>query len=242
MPIRWYYMWSDKYKIFHHLLQDRVKEPEFTLCPIYIEQSVFDTELYKDTSKHAWDSSLIKVNAILESLKGDVGSYVLFTDIDLVVKPTVYQNIKQYIDEDQTIVFLEEGDHLNIGFMLMKLCPEVIDFWTSVKNNILHTPGLDQDYVNSLILLYKSKWTKFHNQQFTCSNTWDGTTEFSVLQVLSSCLGKEYDFVEKVFEIAQHMDMNDYMKYFPPDLIPYIYKFQEILMESHEEVSSAVNS
>jgi hypothetical protein len=146
------------------------------------------------------------------------------------------------MDDNQTMVFLEEGDHLNIGFMLMKVCPEVVDFWTSVKNNILHTPGLDQEYVNSLIKLYKGKWAKFHNQQFTCSNTWDGTTEFSVLQTLSSCLGKEYDFVEKVFEIAQHIDMNDYMKYFPPDLIPYIYKFQEILMESHQEVSSAVNS
>ena len=126
--------------------------------------------------------------------------------------------------------------------MLMKVCPEVVDFWNSVKNNILYKPGLDQDYVNSLILLYKSTWTKFNNQQFTCSNTWDGTSDFSVLHALSSCLGKEYDLVEKVFEIAQHIDMNDYMKYFPPDLIPYIYKFQEILMESHQEISSAVNS
>ena len=219
-----------------------MKEPEFTLSPIYIEQAVFDVELYKDTTKHAWDSSLIKVNAILDSLNNESGSYLLFTDVDIVIKPTVYHNIKQYIDDNQTMVFLEEGNHLNIGFILMKVCHEVVDFWTSVKNNILHTPGLDQDYVNSLIKLYKGKWTKFHNQQFTCSNTWDGTTEFSILQTLSSCLGKEYDFVEKIFEIAQHIDMNDYMKYFPQDLIPYIYKFQQILMESHQEVSSAVNS
>ena len=242
MPISWYYMWSDKYRIFHELLQDTMKEPEFKFYPIYIEQSIFDAELYKDEKKHAWDSSLIKVNAILDSLKNESGQYLLFTDIDIVIKPTIYRNIKQYIDDNQTMVFLEEGDHLNIGFILMKVCPEVIDFWTSVKDNILHTPGLDQDYVNSLILLYKGKWTKFHNQQFTCSSTWDGTTEFSILQTLSSCLGKEYDFVEKIFEIAQHIDMNDYMKYFPQDLIPYIYKFQQILMESHQEVSSAVNS
>jgi len=242
MPISWYYMWSDKYRIFHELLQETMKEPEFTLSPIYIEQSVFDMELYKDTTKHAWDSSLIKVNSILDSLNNESGSYLLFTDIDIVIKPTVYKNIKQYMDDGQTIVFLEEGNHLNIGFMLMKVCPEVVDFWTSVKNNILHTPGLDQDYVNSLIKLYKGKWTKFHNQQFTCSNTWDQTTEFSILQTLSSCLGKEFDFAEKIFSVAQFIDINKHMQYVPQNIIPYIEQFQELVFRSHQELSSAVNS
>jgi hypothetical protein len=99
--------------------------------------------------------------------------------------------------------------------------------------------GHDQKHVNDLILTYGGKWTKFDSQIFTCSNIWNGSKEFSIMQPLSSCLGKEFDFAEKIFVTAQHIEIEEYMKYVPEDIIPFIYKFQEIIFKSYKE--SAAN-
>jgi hypothetical protein len=58
------------------------------------------------------------------------------------------------------------------------------------------------------------------------------------MKPLSSSLGKEFDFAEKIFITAQHIDIEEYMKYVDPDIIPYIYKFQEILFKSHQLAKS----
>ena len=219
-----------------------MKESEFTLCPIEINQSVFDKELYREEGKHSWNGCLIKIDLLLECLRTSAESYILFTDVDLIVKSDVYKNLKSHMDADQTMVFLEEGEHLNIGFILLKVCPDVIGFWSDVREAMIKNPGHDQKYVNDMICNYKGLWTKFDNQIFTCSNIWNGTTEFSVLQPLSSCLGKEFDFAEKIFTAAQHIDVNDYMRYVPEGILPYIYQFQELLFRAHQESSPAVNS
>jgi len=240
MSIEWYYIWSDKYRFFHEILKDTVKEPEFVINPIYIDQSYFDKNLYQVEGKHSWNGCSLKIDLLIERLRLAKTDYILFTDVDLIPKENIYKNLKQYIDNNQTQVFLQEGNHLNIGFILLKVCPEVIEFWESIKLKMVELPDHDQKYVNECIHKYKMKWTFFDTQIFTCSNIWNGTTEFSIMQPLSSCLGKEFDFAEKIFVTAQHINLESYMKYVPENIIPYIYKFQEILYQTHKE--SAVNS
>ena len=239
MQIPWFYMWSEKYRFFHELFQNSMKETEFVVKPIHIDQSYFDKNLYQTEGKHSWNGCTLKIDLLIEQLEKARESYILFTDIDIIPQSDIYNNLKKHIEDEETMVFLQEGGHLNIGFILLKICPEVIAFWKLVKETMIELPGHDQKYVNNLIADYKGKWTRFDNQKFTCSNTWDRTTPFSIMQPLSSCLGKEFDFAEKIFCTAQHLDVQPYMQYVPENIIPYIYKFQELLYLSHQESKTA---
>ena len=181
--IPWYYMWSEKYRFFHEIFQDTMKEPEFSIRPIYLDQSVFDATLHQGGS-HAWTNSTLKVDKLIEVLESSELPYVLFTDIDLVCKDAIFPNLQCHIDARHSMVFLQEGHQLNIGFMLLMVCKEVIDFWKNIRE-MVRQGGLDQDHVNDVMPTYSLPWGKFDDKAFTCSNTWDGT-KFSVIQTLSS--------------------------------------------------------
>ena len=238
MALSWYYMWSDNYRFFHEIVKNSMKDPEITLKPIEVAQSLFDKELYKVEGKHHWEGSLIKVDLLLDRLNEALAnseSHILFTDVDLIVKPGVYKAVKPYIDQEYDMVFLKEGEQLNIGFLLLKTTPRVVDFWKGIRAKMMEKEGWDQGYVNQEIHNFSGSYTTFHDQLFTCSNTWDSKTEYVIMQVLCSCLGKEFNMAEKIFSMAQNIDIQPYMQYVKEDIIPYIYKFQEYLYESHRQ-------
>jgi len=226
-------MWSQKYAFFHHMLQNDMKDSELTLEPIFIEQSFFDAKLHQKEGDHAWSGCSMKIDLLIDKLKAAKEPYILFTDVDVVVKPGIYTKLKDHMDKGDTMVFLKEGEHLNIGFVLLKVCSEVLDFWELVKATIDDKGGHDQAHVNDLIKGYPATWTTF-DRLFCCSNTWDGGP-FLVIQPLCSNLGKEFNFAEKVFYAAQYTNVETYMKYVPEDIVPFIYRFQEILIRSHQQ-------
>jgi hypothetical protein len=215
------------------MLQDEMKEPELSLEPIFIEQSIFDSKLHQTEDGHAWAGCSIKIDLLVERLKTAKEPYILFTDIDVVTKPGIYDKLKYYMDINVSMVFLKEGDHLNIGFILLKVCSEVLEFWELVKATIEEKGGHDQAHVNDLIKGYPGTWTTF-DRLFCCSNTWDGGP-FLLIQPLCSNLSKEFNFAEKVFYTAQYTSVEPYMKHVPEDIIPFIYRFQEILIRSHQQ-------
>ena len=238
--IPWFYMWSQKYAFFHHMLQDSMKEDSLRLEPIFIEQSVFNENLHKKEGQHAWSGCAIKIDLLIQRLKEAKEPYILFTDVDLIVKPGIYQHLVPHMEADTSMVFLKEGQHLNIGFILLKVCPDVLSFWEIVKAKMVEEPKHDQTVVNELISEYPGTYTDFDNQIFACSNTWEGNVPFVLMQPLCSNLGKEFDFAEKVFYAAQYAEVQDYMKHVPADIIPYIYKFQDIYVRSHQEAKKEV--
>lgn len=230
-------MWSEKYRFFHELFLDTMKEPEFTVCPIHIDQSYFDTNLYQKEGVHSWNGCSLKIDLLIDRLQRATSSYIIFTDIDIIAKQDIYKNLKVHIDNNDTMVFLQEGSEgtkFNIGFILLKVCPEVIDFWNKVKTKMSEIPGHDQTYANDLIGEYKGKWARFDDQIFTCSNIWKGRIPFSILQPLSSCLGKEFDFAEKIYSTSQLCNIQEYIQYIPPNIIPFIYKIQEFISNSRK--------
>jgi len=215
------------------MLQDGMKESELSLEPIFIEQSVFDEKLHQ-TEGHAWMGCSLKIDLLIERLKRAKEPYILFTDVDVVVKPGIYEKLKGHMDKGDSMAFLKEGEHLNIGFILLKVCSEVLEFWELVKATIDEKGGHDQAHVNDLISGYPGTWSTFDQKDFACSNTWDGSP-FVVIQPLCSNIGKEFVMAEKVFYAAQYTDTEKYMKYVPEEVIPYIYRFQEILIRSHQQ-------
>jgi len=245
--IPFYFMWSKEYRFFYEILKATVKDSRLPLMPIEIDQSVFDRELYQIENEHFWQGSLIKVNTILDTLNTASSKYIIFSDIDCIFKAKLYDTILPYIEAENDIVYLKESRHINIGFMLFRVCPEVISFWELIKAKMIENPTLDQKYVNELMVDYPGKWSCFDDQLFACSNTWDGKTDFAMLQLLCSCLGKEFNMAEKIFYSAQHINIEPYMQYVKPEIIPFIYRFQEILVRSHKKedeskTNSAVNT
>jgi hypothetical protein len=241
MQIPWYYMWSDNYRFFRELLRDSIKESEIVVKEIYIPQEKFDAELYKFEDKHYWEGSLIKLDAIIKSLneaKENSDKYILFTDIDIVVKKPIYSILKKYIDENYDMVFFKEDPKLNIGFMLLRVTDEVLTFWLMVREKMLRG-GLDQVYVNELIQHFPGRYSTFNQEIFTCNTTWNYSTDFLIMQLQCSSLGKEFNMAEKIFNAAQYTNVENYMQYVPEEIIPYIYKFQELLYLSHQEAKTA---
>lgn len=232
IPIPWFYMWSQKYEIFHRLLVDTMKEPELVLKPLFIDQAVFDAEL--DQAKaHPWIGCAKKVELVIEQLKSALEPYIVFTDIDIIVKPTVYDKLATYMESGTTMAFLKEGEHCNIGVCLLRCCPEVISFWELVLAHMQAEPAHDQAIVNRLLPEYPGSWCTLSMKDFTCSNTWDGSP-FVLYQPLSSRIGRGMDFAEKIFYSAQFVNLQEYMKYVPPETIPLIYRFQDLLIERNK--------
>lgn len=234
VKVPWFYMWSQKYAFFHHMLQDHMTDQELVLEPIFIEQSVFDAKLNQTEGGHAWSGCSLKIDLLIKRLKAAKDPYILFTDVDIVVKPGIYARLKPYIEKGLTMGFLKEGEHLNIGFVLLKVCSEVLEFWELVKATLDEKGGHDQGHVNDLIREYPGTWTTFDQPWFTCSNAWTGGP-FLVIQPLCSNLGKEFVMAEKIFYSAQYANIEPYMKYVSEDVVRYIYKFQEILVRSHQQ-------
>jgi hypothetical protein len=59
------------------------------------------------------------------------------------------------------------------------------------------------------------------------------------LKIIPTDLGKEYNFAETVFTMAQYIDFQKYMEYVPEDVVPLIYKIQELLFLTHKEMKKA---
>lgn len=197
-------------RFFHEVLQHSMKDSELTLVSIERNQNVY--------------------SQIVELLEGSHEPYVIYSDSELIVKSDLFKNIKLYIDSDETMVFLEEELQPSLSFMVLKVCPEVITFFKNLNDTIS---------INDAIKEYKGKWTLFDNQLFTSSTLWNMKNNFSILKPVTSNLGKEFDFAEKIFTMGQHLNLDPYMQFVPEEIIPYIYKFQELLYLSHQESRTA---
>jgi hypothetical protein len=236
-------MWSEDYRMFYEMIKDQIKDSRLPLVPMEIDQAVFNKDLYQIKDQHFWRGSLIKVDAILNVLKAATpDSYIIFTDIDCIFKPTLYNAVLPYIEAGNDMCFLIESNHVNIGFMLFRVCLDVITFWEMIRAKMIENPILDQTYVQELLPNYLGKWCFFDDQLLSCSNMWKAEKPFAMIQLLCSCLGKELNMAEKIFYAAQHINMEPYMKFVKPDIIPFIYKFQEILMESQKRQRAAANT
>jgi len=150
--------------------------------------------------------------------------YIIVSDSDLVVRPGLEAELSGLKDD---MVFLSGPDNtFTSGFMRLKVSSDVIQFWETVT-------GLDESLPK-----FTGSISKFSNK-IVSSDTWNRQTDFYVLKVIPTNLGTEYNFAETVFTMAQYMDFQKYMEYVPEDIVPFIYKIQELLFLTHKEMKKA---
>jgi hypothetical protein len=236
-------MWSEGYRFFYEILKHSKWDNEFDLRPIEIPQSRFDEELYQNKEQHFWYGSFIKVDTIIDCLEKATESYIIFSDIDVLIRPGLYIQCVPFMEDNYDMVFLREGQHYNIGFMLFRVCPEVINFWKGIRLSMVEHMDLDQNYVNKNLPEFSGKVGHFDKKYVLNNNDWDGSNHnWKFIQILCSCISKEFNMAEKIFSMAQFIDLQPYMKFVDPNIIPYIYKFQEILIESHKRAKAGETS
>jgi hypothetical protein len=127
--------------------------------------------------------------------------------------------------------------------MLFRVCPEVINFWKGIRLSMVEHMDLDQNYVNKNLPEFSGKVGHFDKKYVLNNNDWDGSNHnWKFIQILCSCISKEFNMAEKIFSMAQFIDLQPYMKFVDPNIIPYIYKFQEILIESHKRAKAGETS
>lgn len=158
---------------------------------------------------------------IVNALKHTTAPYIVFSISDIIVKPEFIKELSHVTDD---MVFLDgPKGTFQPGVLYLKNTPDVQDFWSSVTT------------IEESILTFKGKWSKF-SKKCVSTDTWDKNSGFSILQLISSGFGKEFDFAEKLFTMAQHIELQPYMQYVPEDVIPFIYKIQELLFLTHKEM------
>ena len=226
MAIPWVYVWNDKHAIFHHILQDTVKEDELKLEPVYSNSVSLEGSSSKVEIIFEHKSKAI-VSALKSALEQNL-QHIIFSDVDVIVATSIYKSLKPFIEGGSDMVL---GDGL--GFVILRVCPEVLDFWLNLKATSF------EDLLNQTNTGSNLKISKFDDQLFTTTNTWTRDAPYAILQTSSSELGEELDLAEKIFTIAQYINADSYMKYVDEETIPFIYQIQEILIRSHQQAKRA---
>jgi hypothetical protein len=206
MPIPWFYIWSEP--VFDKIMQGTLKE--FDLNPIKSDISTL-----KD-----------RASLIVNTLNKSSEPAIIFSVSDLIVKPEFLSEVSKIQDE---MVFMEgPNGTLQTELIYLKNNTDVLEFWTSIASS-------DTSTLAEVLKGFKGKWSKFSKKCQT-TDTWDKISEFNILVLISSGFGKEFDFAEKIFTIAQHIELQQYMQYVPEGVIPFIYKIQELMFLTHKEM------
>jgi hypothetical protein len=162
-----------------------------------------------------------RAGTVLDILKTSDAPFVIISDSEIIVKPGAIESISEL---EGDMIFLEGADgRPQTGIMRLKVSSDVIDFWSSLTSLEESLPE------------FNGSWGLFPNK-FVSSQTWDNTSDFLVLHIIPMGLGIEFDFAEKLFIMAQHIEIQEYMHHVPENIIPFIYNIQELLFLSHKEM------
>jgi hypothetical protein len=218
--IPWYYIWSEKYELFHTTFQDitsrifpKLRE-QFSIRPLYIEQHEFSSKLSKNPHTHPFAGCNLKIDAVINCIEANMGKHFLFSDIDIIVRqPTIKDMLAPFQDHD--MVFMTEDNNsqaVNIGFCYIKASKETLEFWKTVQQKVRHEGGHDQDIVNQLIKSSpRLKTGLFSPVDIISQKTCTADTNFKIIQILSSGGNTpHWQYIEKLYTIPMFIIMTPY--------------------------------
>lgn len=184
----WYYVWSPNYRIFHEILKYTVGDLSgVSLRPLCMPQHIFAPRV---ESGHFLTGIGIKIYCLLKSLQAHPDQHIIFSDVDLIVPDKdLSQKLKAYEKNDITaMIEKDNSDEYNIGFLLVKSTPTVIQFFQTVLQKIHKEVRLDQDVFNEELKTFAGTHGAFDRKDFIQSNMirkdiWDAGN-YSVIQCL----------------------------------------------------------
>lgn len=218
--IPWYYIWSEKYELFHTIFQDIANivypniRKEFQIRPIYLEQNEFSKKLSKDIKVHPFAGCNIKIDALINCIEANIGHHFLFTDIDIIIRqPDIKEMVNPFLSHDMAFMTEETNMKLaNIGFCFIKATEDTLRFWKNIQKLVKETGGHDQTIVNETLHYSNLKIGFFSDKHIISQKTCAADAQdFKVVQILSSGGNSSYwQYIEKLYTLPIFINLGQY--------------------------------
>jgi len=226
--IDWYYIYSQRYYPYNLYLKDAIPAP-FESKGIFIDQSVFDEHLYKHQNEHFFSRITIKVETILSILREKMGQGIqmpfLFTDVDIIVRPSVVTDIFPYTNKkNQDILFQQEyleGPIVNPGVVMIWPTENSLRFWEDVVNQMKSGNEMEMVVINRILQKNDILWGHF-NLDHVCSTITINhrfLATFSIFHMLAGSNDRYGDMEEK--KTQSRLLVADFDKYYQQTLEKY---------------------
>ena len=199
-PIPWYYIWSPKYEVFHHILNTCIDMPNlFTNKNNFFRQEDFES-LYTP-GQHFFAGNYLKFDFILNVLENTLDNqHLILSDADLVVDNVkeLYNYLQNFLDYD--LVGMKDDlttNTINIGVLFLKNSSKLRNFIKILRDEIKSTGKQDQQLLNKNIINSDLKYSLFDVPQMSQSNFGiDNVMKSFITQLL--CSGDNYE--DNLFE------------------------------------------
>lgn len=244
MTFSWYYLYSPKYEIFHHILNSCIGNTSmFQVFPVFAPQEAFQNT-YSSEKKHFYSGNVLKCELIVEALRANPGKHVLCSDVDIIVNQP--EQFSKYLEQYTTfdITFMKDNiynNELNIGFGMLRSCPEVIHYFEKIMKEIHDTNGLDQEIFNRRISEFTGTVGCFSMPEVIQSNLAKEFSPFFLLQMLCSN-NKTYEenLFEKLLTASIFLDISELFPIIPYQVFNTLVQYYRIYKPFHYFAKQAI--
>ena len=218
-PIPWYYIYSPKYEIFHHILSSSIgPTTDFNVCPVFLPQEAF-SNTYTMSGEHFFAGNVLKIDLIIKALEQHPNEHVIISDVDTIANNTsdfrIY--LESYKDNDMT--FANSGSLYSLGFAFIKSTPETIQFFKTSLTQTYTTKRPDMEIVNELIKTFHGKCGFFKGDRVTQTNLYI-PENYYILQLLCSNFETyEKNLFEKLVSVLNMFDITPLLHLIPNDVL-----------------------
>ena len=236
-PIPWYYVYSPKYEIFHHMLMSSIgPTDDFLIRPVFVPQTAF-TNTYSISGEHFFSGNTVKVDCIVKALKLHPGEHILVTDVDIIANniSEFRTYLELYLHNDMTFMVDDFNDKtINLGFAFIKSTPDSISLFETALDQIQSTNGLDQPIVRELLPSFKGLCNVFSLPEVSPSNYYINGTKYYIIQILcSNHKTYEMNLFEKLISAARLLDITSVIHLIPVDVKDVLHIYFKIYYPSH---------
>ena len=216
----WLYVWSPRYRFFHEFLQASVRDLSgFQIQPVFAEQNLFTP--IDPSGAHFLTGIPIKIHVICNYIEKNMGKYLFFTDVDLIVFPEFQANDLE-IYKQYDITTMKEVTPItvyNIGCMLIQCSEKTLAFFTRVLNRIRNEKLLDQVVFNEEVYSGDVSVGMFNENEFLQSNMLtENSDSYKIVQCLTSSTDLTEVLLEKVATIQSAYDISRLIQFLPEDV------------------------
>lgn len=236
MAIPWFYIFSPKYEIFHHILYNSLSECSgFQVHPCFFEQSAFERIRVKvKDDEHFFSGNSLKFRMLLDKLKTmSEGAPFVISDADVYIpNATKFHSIcLAELDKHEITGMAEHiGDtkSVNIGILLCKNTSAVRGFLTHLAEQIEATGGQDQLLFNNFYPDWPIRVGLFPLPDVIQSNMFDFKTDFAAIQFLCSSNDSTKNIVSKLISACYFLDLTGLLFLLPKAIVIELIEFYKI--------------
>ena len=206
--VDWYYIYSPRYYPFHYYLQDNINKDIFNLQGIFIEQKVFDKDLYQHEGEHFFSRVTVKVETILKIIKEKMEKNdptpFYFSDCDILIGNKVDEYFPLYTEYKEVDIVLQqeytdEGT-ANPGFMLIWPTEKMLTFWDFIFHEIKDNNKMELDAINEYFKTNNDISWKMFNTFLVANAMTLKSLDYGVYHILCGCRSREQDLIDKYLE------------------------------------------